>query len=205
LLLVAAGLTGLMFATSTLRVALAHENREVGEYEFTVGFLNEPAYEGLLNAVSLRIVNAESEEPIEGAEETVQVEVTHPETGSSQTMAMRTVFGDLGHYRADFVPTLPGTYQFRFFGAVGDLQIDELFESGEGTFSSIGVIADLQFPEQVASAREIQGAASGARTIALDAEDAASSAQTMAYVGIGAGVVGILMGAAGVAMAVRRR
>ena len=33
----------------------AHEHRNVHEYNFVVGFIQEPAFEGLLNAVSVRI------------------------------------------------------------------------------------------------------------------------------------------------------
>ena len=36
-------------------VAAAHEHRNVHEYNFVVGFIQEPAFEGLLNAVSVRI------------------------------------------------------------------------------------------------------------------------------------------------------
>lgn len=35
--------------------ALAHEPRDVQDYNLVVGFLHEPAFEGLLNAVSLRV------------------------------------------------------------------------------------------------------------------------------------------------------
>lgn len=198
----AAALTAFMLVP---RDASAHETREVANYRFVVGFLNEPAFEGILNGVSVRITDAESEEPVEGVNETLQVEVIHPESGATRTMDLTAVWGDPGHYRASLVPTVPGQYHFRFFGTVGDLQVDELFESGPGRFNDIEVIADLQFPEELASSRELQGVASGARTIALDAEDAASSAQTMAYVGIGIGILGVVVGGAGVALALRRR
>ena len=35
--------------------ALAHEGRQVGDYHFSIGFINEPAYEGVLNGVSLKV------------------------------------------------------------------------------------------------------------------------------------------------------
>lgn len=35
--------------------ALAHGGREVGDYEIVVGFMNEPAYEGMLNGLDLRV------------------------------------------------------------------------------------------------------------------------------------------------------
>ena len=35
--------------------ALAHEGREVAEYRFNIGWMNEPAYEGFMNGVELRV------------------------------------------------------------------------------------------------------------------------------------------------------
>ena len=49
----------------TIGAVLAHEGRPVGDYSFIVGWLEEPAYEGSRNAVSIRvnkIVEGESEE-----------------------------------------------------------------------------------------------------------------------------------------------
>ena len=39
----------------TSGAALAHENRESGKYQFVVGFMTEPAFEGFKNGVSFRI------------------------------------------------------------------------------------------------------------------------------------------------------
>ena len=39
----------------TLGTALAHEGREVGEYRFNVGWVDEPAYEGFKNGVEVRV------------------------------------------------------------------------------------------------------------------------------------------------------
>ena len=39
----------------TLGSILAHEGRPVGDYRFVVGWLEEPAYEGARNAVSVQI------------------------------------------------------------------------------------------------------------------------------------------------------
>ena len=41
--------------------ASAHEGRQVGDYNFVVGFLREPAYEGQLNAVSLIVTRIADE------------------------------------------------------------------------------------------------------------------------------------------------
>ena len=49
-----------MFALS-LGTAQAHEHRTVHEYIFDVGFIQEPALEGLLNAVSVRIMKMDDD------------------------------------------------------------------------------------------------------------------------------------------------
>ena len=57
-------LTVLLFLALSLGTALAHESREdeVEGFNFVVGFLVEPAYEGLLNGVSLRVTKAAEED-----------------------------------------------------------------------------------------------------------------------------------------------
>ena len=39
----------------TFGSVLAHEGREVGEYQFVVGWMEEPTYEGMMNGVELRV------------------------------------------------------------------------------------------------------------------------------------------------------
>ncbi len=43
--------------------AMAHEGRHVEGFDLTVGFLNEPAYEGYLNAVFLEVTAEDTEQP----------------------------------------------------------------------------------------------------------------------------------------------
>ena len=40
----------------TVGTALAHEEREVWEYNFNIGWIDEPAYEGFMNGVELRVI-----------------------------------------------------------------------------------------------------------------------------------------------------
>ena len=71
-------------STVTAAVVLAHEDEEEGDYKLVVGFLNEPAYEGEMNAVSIRVTKVAAaaiepgsqahHEPIE-SEKDVSVEV----------------------------------------------------------------------------------------------------------------------------------
>jgi hypothetical protein len=185
-------------------VALAHERREVGPYQFVVGWAVEPAFEGVKNAVQLRISDpAAGGAPVEGAQNTLQVEVTYVDTDQSVTVPLRTVFNDPGHYQADMIPTQPGVYSFRFFGTVSDTQVNETFTAGEGTFGLIEPAAEFQFPVALASSREIEGVVRTTQETAQAAEDAAAAARTLAFVGIGVGVLGVLIGAVGIVM--RRR
>jgi len=51
-----------VFAVLGTSTVLAHEGRDVGDYNFVVGFINEPAVEGMLNGVSLRVTSLHSDE-----------------------------------------------------------------------------------------------------------------------------------------------
>lgn len=62
----------------------AHEGREVGDYNLVVGFKNEPAYEGLLNAVSL-IVTYSEHVTGERSDTEADIEESHGEVSDSMT------------------------------------------------------------------------------------------------------------------------
>ena len=52
-----------ILSANLARPASAHEGRQVGDYNLVIGFLQEPAYEGQLNAVSLVVTRNEPHEP----------------------------------------------------------------------------------------------------------------------------------------------
>lgn len=143
---------------------------------------------------------------VEGLEATLQVEVTHVDSGASQTMNLRPAFEDPGHYVADLIPTDVGVYRFRVFGVVEGNSVDESFISrgGGGDFDDIRASADLQFPRVVPAAREIEGAARGAQASADDAADGAAAARTMGLIGIVLGVIGVAVGGAALAVSLRK-
>ena len=224
-----------LITTISTAAVFGHEDREEGDYKFIVGFLNEPAYEGLRNAVSLRVTKARVEEhgeamqeeeakmpghgepatvPVEGLESTLQVEVTHVPSGASRVMDLRPAWHDPGHYLADLIPTSPGHYRFRFFGTIEGNEIDSTYDSraGGGSFDDIRVASAIHFPETVASGREMESAVRGAQTEAQQARDAAASAENSVSSATVLGIVGIVVGAAGIAlgsvslaMSIRRR
>jgi hypothetical protein len=139
-------------------VAGAHEQRVVadGQYHLVVGFLNEPAVQGELNAISVRIsVNdpeatpaAEGEqierEPIEGLETSLTFEIIFEDQTAELPVEAR--FRDPGHYVAYVIPTQPGVYSFRISGEINGVAIEETFTGGPETFSEVAPRADLEFP-----------------------------------------------------------
>lgn len=150
--------------------------------------------------------------PVEGLEGSLQIEVTHVPTGTTRKLALLAAFRDPGHYVAGMIPTAPGAYTFRVFGEIDESPVDELFESGPGTFDDVRTQAEIQFPLQVSALREIEGAARGAQDAAAIAEDAAnaaaadaSSAQTLAIIAMAIGLGGVAVGAGGVAIGLRRK
>jgi hypothetical protein len=131
--------------------SLAHERRTVGPYQLVVGFVEEPAFLGGTNGVSLRVTDTRSTPPapVEGLHETLEVEVFHGGLTRSLALRFSAVFGQPGAYAAHFVPTAPGAYIFRIHGKIGDLALDERFESGPGRFDEVEAVTDLQYPDQV--------------------------------------------------------
>ena len=208
--------------------AFGHEDREEGGYRFKVGFLDEPAYEGQRNAVSLRVTKMKPEDqgeatheeegegkheeedshgesatvPVEGLEATLQVDVTHVPSGASKVMDLRPAWNDPGHYLADLIPTSPGHYRFRFFGTIEGNEIDLTFDSraGGGSFDDIREASAIHFPETVASGRELESAVRGAQTEAQQARDSAAVAEDAVSGASLLGIAGIVVGAIGIAL-----
>ena len=215
--------------------ALAHEGREVGELNFVVGFAEEPALEGQPNAVFLRVTakgydgmsgdiddeahenegdedqgreggdGHAAESPVEGLEDSLQVEVTHLGSNSSTTLQLTPRFGEPGAYESVLIPTSPGKYRFRFFGEIRGEPVDEAFESGVGRFDEVVAAADVQFPLKVASLRELEGVTRSARDAAVSANDDAGLSSTLAIIAIVVGAIGVVTGTAGLAAAMRIR
>lgn len=146
--------------------ALAHEKRQVGPYTFEVGFLIEPTYTNHLNAVFLEVVETATKKPVEGLHETLTVEVTA--AGRTRSFKLRPLPKQPGQYAADFVPTVHATYVFRFAGKIGDLALDERFESGPNRFDEPLDLAAARFPADDPQ-RELREAVDQARLLAAAA------------------------------------
>jgi hypothetical protein len=195
--------TALVLSTAP---AFAHEQRQVGAFQFTVGWQHEPTYVGAQNGVQMIIKDAKGA-PVDdlGSPPSLKVTVS---TGSqtSDPLDLAASFdpdsglGTHGEFDAPITPTAAGDYTFHITGTVNGQAVDEKFTSGPKTFDTVHDPSATQFPNKVPSAADlstltnrlsprVDNALSQAKSNASDA----SSAHDLA-------VVGVILGAAGVAL-----
>jgi hypothetical protein len=117
--------------------ALAHERRTIanGKYDVVVGWDVEPAYAGLKNAASIRITEANTTNPVQGADKTLKVQIRQGAT--TKEFPLRAVFGQNGYYVADILPTREGDYQWTFVGSINGDQVNEKFDTADGKFDAV--------------------------------------------------------------------
>jgi hypothetical protein len=168
----------------------AHESRDIDDLTLVVGFLDEPVYAGQKSGLDLRITHDGA--PVEGAEETLEAEVTHG--SETRTLEISPRFGEPGAYRSVFFPTAAGSYTFRIFGQIDGEPIDETFTSGPDTFGDILDTAGGQFPVVYPATADL----------VRDAE-AGASAATMATIALGLGAAGLLAGLVALGVTLGRR
>lgn len=133
-------LTALLFINS---LAYAHEKRAVGEYEFVVGFVNEPAFSGAMNGLDL-MVN-KNQAPVDGIQ-TLKASVQFEAQEEKLNLTLKPRYKQPGKYAGYFFPTKPGKYTFYITGKVGETEIDEVFVSGE-KFHNIEDVEALKWPK----------------------------------------------------------
>jgi hypothetical protein len=136
--------------------AAAHERRMVGPYQFVVGWLNEPAYVGLMNSLDMRIsdTRATPAKAVEGLEKTLTVDLQTGGLGSLP-LTVTARFGTPGAYNGYVMPTATGTYTFTIKGKIDTLDVNEKFESGPGRFGDIESTTALQYPNKVPAADDL--------------------------------------------------
>ena len=136
--------------------AAAHERRMVGPYQFVVGWLNEPAYVGLVNSLDMRISDTRvtPAKAVEGLEKTLTVDL---QSGGLAPLALAVTarFGTPGAYNGYVMPTATGTYTFTIKGKIDTLDVNEKFESGPGRFGDIESTTALQYPNKVPAADDL--------------------------------------------------
>lgn len=176
--------------------ASAHEHRTVGSVQMTVGWGDEPTYAGIKNSVQV-ILADKAGKPITDLTDTLKVEVRFGSQSSGPLdieRAFGRTFGRPGDYRAQIVPTRAGTYAFHFIGSVGTQKIDETFTSSDKTFDNVQDAAAIEFPVKDPSPADVSGRIERIGPRVDDARTAAARANTVATIGVLAGLAGIGVG-----------
>ena len=217
-----AGLTSasLLLALALAPAASAHEHVHVGEFEVAIGWMNEPTFVGQPNGVEITITDHDGQPVTDLPDGAVMVVVS---TAGQSTPSMALVpsfnvaagFGTLGRYHAELVPTTPGEYTFQFSGAIHEAAVDVTVVSGEDTFSSVRSSSDIEFPVKVPTLADVatrldridgriealQSNAPRADVLAV-AQAATESAQFAAAAADRALLVGVVLGGAGLVLAI---
>jgi hypothetical protein len=174
--------------------ASAHVDIDVGDGQYVVeiGFRDEPAFAGQMNAVYVHVeeYGTGGTQPVTGLASSLAVEVSK----DNQTFSPALVPTDDGSYEARVVPTATGDYTFRLTGTIGDATVDESVTSGPTTFDSVQPLSAVEFPAADAATSPLQAAVDAAQS------DAAM-ARTLGIAGIVVGVLGLIVAALALALA----
>jgi hypothetical protein len=188
----ALALAALVLFASVTPQAFAHQRQlyTIGgqDYLIVIGSLNEPIFVDDKSGVDLRVLradpnnpmnsSAEGAAPVEGLEETVQVEIGAG--NNTKVLQLGPAFGEPGAYEAPFYPTVATTITYRLFGTINNTPVDLTFtctpagEAGaaadnstvqisegvvrkgiEGGYGCPAPLSDAGFPEPLLSNYEI--------------------------------------------------
>jgi len=187
-----AGVVAVLLASA----ASAHERKTSGPYTLTIGWGDEPAFEGFRNTIEVDVVETAggAAPDLTGATMTVDVSFADQHV----TLPMRPAFRQPGKLRAFLVPTRAGTYSFHFSGTIKGLAIDATSTCSNTTFACVGDVSEIQFPVKDPSAGQLAERMDRALP---RAEGASSRASTAAIIAVGA----LAIAALALAMAIRSR
>jgi hypothetical protein len=169
-----------LFAGWSVKSANAHTRVEIGPYAVVVGWLVEPPVIGERNAVIVEVHEIDGNVPVIGVDATLDAEFVY---GGQVFRANLNPTETPGLYTAEIFPTVRGQYAVRLFGSIEDLEIDDVLEPEE-----VFPASRIQFPEAQPEPRELQQ-----QIVELQADF--QSARTLAMVGLGVGIMGLIVGA----------
>lgn len=132
----------LLVATAVLvasvPIASAHDTVTVDGYEVTFGGADEPVITGERMWLEVHLLEAETGESVEGAEDNLNISVQRPFGNDTRELEVSSRFGEPGYYEAPIIFTEPGTYTVYVNGTVN------------------GTAMNLSFQKQVHDAEELQ-------------------------------------------------
>lgn len=159
----------------------AHEHVFIGEYELIVGWRDEPAVAGSLNGLDLGILNGTGA-PVLGAETNLTAVLSMGTASAPKDLDPQ--FGRPGWYTFDVIPTRAGAYSVHIAGTLGTTAVNV-----DVALDDVGAASVLAFPVADPTASELQAR--------LD------TVQPILIVAIALAVIGLAVGALGLAAARR--
>lgn len=193
--------------------ASAHTHVQVGGYELSIGWANEPTYVGVPNGVEITVTDLDGQPVTDlGAGDITVIVSTADQATEALPLEPAFVvdaFGTPGQYVADLLPTVPGDYTFQFAGSLHEETVDVTVTSGEDTFSPVQSSTEVEFPVKVPTLAEVaerldrdNGRIEDLQSGAGLAETANANATNALDVANKALMVGALVGGAGLVVAV---
>ena len=197
----------------------AHVVKQFGTYSVAMGWLDEPTYVGVENAVQVIVKDGGGNPVNDLAPGDLKVVVS---TAGQQTAALPlqpsfdpdTGLGTPGEYTASLIPTEVGDYTFHLTGSIHGTAVDETSTSSDQTFDSVTAGTDVQFPVKEPAigdvstlVQRVDGRATSAQSAASAAQQAATNAANDASraltIGSAVGGLGVLLGLAGLFVGLR--
>jgi hypothetical protein len=200
---VAAGLALVVLAAAP---ASAHVTKKEGSYTIAIGWQHEPTYTGQLNAVQL-FVHDDKGAAVDDAGDQLKV-VVSTNGQKSQPFAFAASFdpdsgeGNHGEYDATITPTRPGTYTFTLTGSIKGQAVNDSFTSSDNTFEDVKDPSQIEFPVSDPTPGQLAANATRLSSRVAKAKDSATTATTLAVVGI---IVAVVLGGVAIGLGARRR
>jgi len=188
--------------------AFAHVERTVGRYTFTVGWGDEPTYAGFRNSVQLILADPRGK-PVTDLGDSLKVTVEF--SGQTVTYPLETTFdpdsgeGTPGDYRAFFIPTRPGNYTFHFTGSIHGQKVDQSFASSPTTFDPVKDPTEAMFPAKDPALGDLANRVQAVDARTGLARTAADKGKSTANTSLIIAIVGLVLGAGGLALGVANR
>ncbi|MDX6582441.1 MAG: hypothetical protein QOI10_1625 [Solirubrobacterales bacterium] len=160
--------------------ASAHVTRQIGPYEVTLGWGNEPPLAGLDNFVEVGVTGAGGA-PVNDLGPSPEVQVSF---GGAETVVPLVPSEEPGAFRGALVPTRPGTYSFRFSASIAGRAVSTGATCSERTFECVIPVSEVEFPVKDPALGEIAQRIVSDQSRIDQASDDADSARTIALVAL---------------------
>jgi hypothetical protein len=175
--------------------AAGHVEKRSGPFRVTMGWAEEPAYSGSLNAVEVEVAGRDGA-PTAVPPGSLDVEVTF---GKALASMEPVPTDERGKLQAKIIPTRPGTYAFHVTGAVRGQAIDAQATCGGATFDCVLEPAGIQFPVKEPSPGQLAERVERGLPRAERAAEDADGGQTIAVIALVVAGLSLAMGTAAVA------